>query len=133
MTPQTQQALQDSIHNFARDVAGIIQRAVAESAGSGGNGRAGRGNDAADAATGGGRRGKKAKGAKAAKARGGGKGPSDDEVLKEVKREGGRRITQIAEAMGTESAAIVKQLKRLVADKKVKTTGQRRGTKYKAA
>jgi hypothetical protein len=125
MNANTQRELEDRIASFARDITAILQRAVADSVGGalgGGGGRSAR------AAKGG--RGKKA--GRAAKGGRGGGGPSDEQVLREVTKEGGRRITQIAEAMGVQSADIVKQLKRLVADKKVRTTGQRRGTKYKA-
>lgn len=126
MNERTRRELEDRIAAFARDVTDILQRAVADSVGGAlsaarrDDGARGRGRAAGRAAKRGGRRG-------------GGDGVTDEAVLKEVQKEGGRRITQIAEAMGTESAAIVKQLKRLVAAKKVKTTGQRRGTKYKAA
>lgn len=138
MPSNTEAELQARITEFARDIANILQRAVADSAGSAGaanGGRRGRNGSATDSAPsrGGKKAGKKAgkrgKGGRRAAAR----GPSDEAVLKEVKKEGGRRITLIAEAMGVQSADIVKQLKRLVADKKVKTAGQRRGTTYKAA
>lgn len=126
MKSDIQRELQARIEDFARDVTELLQQAVATSLrdampGTGG----GRGR---------GRAGKKAAPAKKAGRRaGGGKAVSEDVVLKEVAREGGRRITQIAESLGTESKAIAKALKALVQAKKVKATGKARGTKYTAA
>ena len=51
---------------------------------------------------------------------------------KEIKRKGGRRIEQIAESMGVSTKELALPVKKLMAGKKLKTKGQRRGMTYSA-
>jgi hypothetical protein len=65
-------------------------------------------------------------------ARRAGRAVSAEALLKEVAREADRRMEQIADALSTDSKALLPTMKKLIAEKKVKTTGQARGTKYRA-
>ena len=137
MNQNTQRELQARIEAFATDITEILQRAVADSltgalgksGAGGGRGRGAGGGNGASGRGAGGRAAKKAGG----RGRGGRGGAADEgAVLKELSKEPGRRVTQIAEALGLDSKSVGKTLKALVANKKAKSTGQARGTKYTA-
>jgi hypothetical protein len=51
-------------------------------------------------------------------------------LFAEVSKGSGRRIEQIAAAMRVPTGVLALPMQRLLADKKVRTTGTRRGTKY---
>jgi hypothetical protein len=51
-------------------------------------------------------------------------------LLAEIKRGGGRRIEQIAASMRVKTSVLKLPVIKLMAEKKIKTTGTRRGTKY---
>lgn len=115
MNERIQKELQSRIEDFGTDVTRILQRAVAEAmadaikklpAGKNGLGRGGRRSFPAVSA---------------------------DAVLKEITREGGRRVEEIAATMNLPSKAVGPVVKKLIADKKLKSTGKARGTKYRAA
>lgn len=53
-------------------------------------------------------------------------------LLKEIKRKGGRRIEEIGTALSIPTKELALPIKKLIADKKIKTTGQRRATRYSA-
>ena len=56
----------------------------------------------------------------------------DGALLTYVKDHPGQRGEQIAAALGTDSKSVRPAMQRLLADKKVKTRGQRRGMTYAA-
>ncbi len=117
MNDQIQRQLAQRIEAFAADVTNILQRAVADSVSDALGGASARGGRGAVA-----RRGARA-GARSSKV-------SPEALLREVEREGGRRIEQIADSLGVASKPLSRVMKKLVADKKVRFTGQARGTKY---
>src|SRR5690349_12002406 len=51
-------------------------------------------------------------------------------VLREVKRKGGRRVEEIAKSLRTSTKSLALPLRKLIAANKVKTRGNRRGTRY---
>lgn len=51
-------------------------------------------------------------------------------LLKEIKKQPGRRIEEIAESMETTTKELALPAKKLLEDKKIKTRGQKRATKY---
>ena len=56
-----------------------------------------------------------------------------DTVLAEVKRKGGRGVEQLAKSLRVKTKQLQLPLRKLIAAKKVKTKGQRRGMRYTAA
>jgi len=54
-------------------------------------------------------------------------------VLAHVKKKPGQSVTEIAKALRRTPKDLQLPIQRLIADKKLRTTGQRRGTKYIAA
>lgn len=121
MNVKTQKLLQARIEAFATDVTNILQSAVADAV-----------KDALPASA---RRGALRLGKKAGRGRGRkiGKSVAPEVLLKEIAREPDRRMEQISAALGTSSKALVPTIKQLIADKKVKTSGQARGTTYRPA
>ena len=67
------------------------------------------------------------------KASGGSKDGMDERLLAHVRSNPGQRADQIAKAMGVEVKRIQPSMQRLLAAKKVKRKGKRRGTNYLAA
>jgi hypothetical protein len=125
MNAQVQRALQERIEAFAADVTKILQDAVAVAVA-----------EAFDAVPTS-RRGSALRprltdaGGRRSRAR---MQQITDALLKEVQRQGGRRMEQIAESMGLkETKPLVTPMKKLLAAKKVKKRGQARGTTYRAA
>lgn len=114
MSKNLEQKLQSRIAAFANDITAILQSAVADSV--------------ADALAVRGRAGAQVGGRRGANA-----DFSEDALLREIKREGGRRMEQISAALKTPSRQLKGPMKRLLAAKKIRTVGQARGTKYTAA
>lgn len=54
-------------------------------------------------------------------------------LYREVKKKGGRRIEEIATTMGEDTRTLTLPMKKLIGAKKIKTTGQKRATRYSAA
>lgn len=54
-------------------------------------------------------------------------------LLREVKKKGGRRIEEIADSMGEDTRTLTLPMKKLISDRKIKTAGQKRATRYSAA
>ncbi|MBI5362012.1 MAG: hypothetical protein HZA53_02460 [Planctomycetes bacterium] len=57
-------------------------------------------------------------------------GVSADQLLEHVSKHPGQRGEEIAAALGTDTTTMRPVMHRLIGDKKVKTTGQRRGMQY---
>lgn len=114
MPQSIQNQLQARIEAFASDLTAILQRAVA---------------DSVNQALATGRKG-------AGSAGRGGRLPrvdfSEDALLREIKREGGRRMEELSAALKAPSRSLKGPIKRLLAAKKIKTAGKARGTKYSA-
>jgi hypothetical protein len=124
MNDKIQRELQARIETFARDITTLLSRAVSDAmkdAVPAGKARRGRPPKSA----GGGKKGAKKK-------KRAGKSIDEDTLLKEVAKEGGRRMEQIAEALGTTSKAIGPSMKSLIAAQKVKASGKARGMNYQA-
>jgi hypothetical protein len=120
MNQRIQRELQKSIEAFGSDVTAVLTRAVAEAV-------------AAALAR---ARVEKAVGGRAAAARRpkSGRGSSYDveKLLVEVKREGGRRMEQIAKSLRTSTKSLSLPMNKLIAAKNVKARGVARGMKYSA-
>ena len=54
-------------------------------------------------------------------------------LLREITRSGGRRMEQIGKSMGKPTKTLVRPMKRLLQEKKVKRKGKARGTTYTAS
>jgi hypothetical protein len=121
MNERIQRELQDRIEAFATDVTAILQRAVADAVTEALGGARRASTSATGATT---PRGGKTEAARAAGA---------EALLREVKRKGGRRIEEIAKSLRTSTKALKSPMGRLLKAKRVKRTGQARGTKYTAA
>ncbi len=126
MKDKVQRELQARIEAFARDITTLLSRAVSDAM-----------RDAVPVAKA--RRGRPPKsaggggaGKKAGKKKRAGKAIDEDTLLKEVAKEGGRRMEQIAQSLGTTSKAIGPSMKALISAQKVKASGKARGTKYQA-
>lgn len=140
MNQQLQSELQERIEAFAADVTELLQQAVAD-----GVAEALAGAQVSAPSKRGGKRGKKRATKRVAKkaTRGGRrkKGEKRDPkeiaklekaLLREVKREGGRRIEQIAETMGVTTRELKVPMQHLLENKDVKAKGQARATRYTA-
>jgi hypothetical protein len=127
------QALQSELHKrieaFASDITAVLQRAVADAVA-----QALRGTSSVTFAgprARGGRAGSKGAGrtagAKSASRR---MNLSAADLYAELVRDGGRNIEKIAEALQTSTSVVGPLLKALLAEGRVRRTGQARGTKY---
>lgn len=54
-------------------------------------------------------------------------------LYREIRKKGGRRIEEIADSMGEETRHLTLPMKKLISEKKIKTAGQKRATRYSAA
>jgi len=123
--------IQDHIQSFVEELTLLIKRAAVQSVSealSEGGGRRGPGRPRGAAA-----RASVAPGA--ARRKGAKRDPQELEALTEklnvyVKAHGGQRIEQIAQGMGTSTKELALPAKKLLATKKIRTTGTRRATKY---
>ena len=123
--------IQDHIQSFVEELTLLIKRAavqsVAEALNEGGSRRGpGRPRGAARSV---------AAPAGASRRKGAKRDPQELEALTEklntyIKSHGGQRIEQIAQGMGTSTKELALPAKKLLATKKIKTTGTRRATKY---
>jgi hypothetical protein len=122
--------IQDHIQSFVEELTLLIKRAavqsVAEALNEGGRRGPGRPRAAARLA---------AAPAGASRRKGAKRDPQELEALTEklnayIKSHGGQRIEQIAQGMGTSTKELALPAKKLLATKKIKTTGTRRATKY---
>lgn len=115
MAKNTQAQIEALVASFTADLTRVMQDAVNEALRGAGTAKAGR----------------KAGG------RGRGRGASDadldERLFKEIKKQGGRRLEELAVAIGVDSKRLKLPARRLVAAKRVKKSGQARGTKYRAA
>jgi hypothetical protein len=124
--------IQDHIQSFVEELTQLIKRAavqsVAEALNEGGSRRGpGRPRGAAGAA--------RAASAGPARRKGAKRDPKELEGLTEkllsyVKSHEGQRIEQIAQGMGISTKELALPAKKLIATKKIRTTGTRRATKY---
>ncbi len=113
MNEQIRRQLQSRIESFAADVTSILQHAMA------------------DAVSGAVRAGGASKGAAtSASLRA---SVSNDALLREIGKKPGQRIEEIAKILGVNSKSLKAPVARLVKAKKLKKTGQARGTKYRLA
>lgn len=121
MTQSIQSQLQERIEQFAADLTAILQQAVKESVAATltPSGARGAGN-------------RVTKGAASPSRKQAAKAISEADLIREVKRAGGRRIEEIAKSLSMPTGSIVPTMKKLIADKKIKTAGQARGTRYTA-
>jgi hypothetical protein len=127
---QIQAQLQERIEAFAADVTAILQDAVAsavtDALASDGpaKGRSKRATPSKRAASVRRKKGQKRDPKEIAKL--------EKALLREIKREGGRRIEQIAEKMGTSTKELKVPMQHLLDGKAVKAKGQARATRYTA-
>ena len=127
MNQQLQEEIQQRIAAFSQEITAILSAAVAASI-----------SDALGGSSVGVKRGPGRPPNAAGAKRGPGRPPNAravdvDTVLAEIKRGGGRRSEELAKSLRTKTKWIASSLKKLVVDKKVKTTGLARGTKYTAS
>lgn len=115
MNDQTRHQLQNRIQSFAADITAILQQAMA------------------DAVTGAERSRPSVAGRPAPKGGPVKAGPAGDVLLREIARRPGLRIEQIAKNLGVPSKSLKAPVARLVKAKKLKKSGQARGTKYRVA
>lgn len=131
------QDIQDRIHSFLSELSGLVKKAALEAvhAALGENGAPRRG---PGRPRGSGRRGARRAGRPARKA---GRGKRirrsaaeltqiSARVLAQVRSKAGQRLEEIGRALKTDTAILKRPVAMLVASKKLKTTGQKRGTKY---
>lgn len=122
MNQRLTQKLDSAMQDFTRSVAAIVEAAVQDAL----RGTASRAPTR-----------RTTKGAKKSKKARAGRKPSksvtEATLLKELAREGGRRMEQIAAALGTTSKALTPTMKALIENKQVKSKGKARGTTYRAA
>jgi general stress protein YciG len=107
MNEKIQRELQGRIEAFAADVTAVLQRAMVDAVNQALKGSAGK-------------RGRVSGKSKV----------SDAELLKEIARKGGRRIEEIELSLGAARKSLAPGVKRLLAAKQIRRTGQARGTKY---
>jgi hypothetical protein len=135
-----EQEIQSRTERFAAELAELIKKAALESVSqalAGGDmvvsGRGGRRGSAPRVLKGSKKRGKAGAGRKKGEKR----TPDELEALtkalhSEVKKQPGRGIEAIAEAMGVGTKELALPVRKLLADGKLKTKGQKRATKYSA-
>src|SRR3954469_7090783 len=121
MNAQLQRALETRIEAFARDITSILQSAVADAVG-----------DALGSKRGGGSVARGAGGRKLS-SRSERIRADADALLRGVEKKGGQRMEQIAKSMGSSTKALGAPMRFLLKEKKVKRSGQARGTTYRAA
>jgi hypothetical protein len=129
--PTLDSQIQDHIQSFVEELTLLIKRAavqsVAEALNEGGS-RRGPGRPRGSAA-------RPAIGSGGSRRKGAKRDPKELEALTEklngyIKSHGGQRIEQIATGMGTSTKELALPAKKLLATKKIRTTGTRRATKY---
>lgn len=118
-----QRELHARIESFASDITHILQKAVADSVADALGGRAARA--ARPPAL-------KARASKPKRAARRGVRIEAEQLLREVVWGPDRRMEQIAKALKTSSKDLTAPMKQLLAEKKVKRSGQARGTTYRA-
>jgi hypothetical protein len=120
--PDFNQQIRNVIEAFVEELSGLVRTAalasVTEAFGSGGGGRRGR-----SASLG------------ASRAKGEKRSPQAlaqlvGRLQSEIKAKPGLRMEQIAEALGSSTKELALPAKKLIAEKKIKTKGERRATKY---
>ena len=126
MNEELQRQLQANIENFAANVTVILTQAVREAV------------EAALTTPRSSKRAGSAGAPAAARARrrptnGRGSSLDVDTVLAEVKRQGGRGVEKLAKKLGVKTKQLTLPLRKLIAAKKIKTKGRRRGMSYTAA
>lgn len=134
-TSQVNSDLQSAIDSFAADLTALIEQSVAEAMVQALNNV-----DTGKAPSRKGKRGASRSTSKVApkrRAKGEKRGAAElaklkDDLLREIKREGGRRIEQISEAMQISTKELKLPMLKLIDEKKVKTKGQKRATRYSA-
>ena len=121
MNDELQREIQSRIETFAKDITKLLQGAVNDALASV-LANQGRSSSTATSSKGGAPRGRR------------GRKPaiSEDVLLAEIKKQGGRRMEHLAKALGIPSIKLKGPIKRLVATKKVSTKGRRRGMTYTA-
>jgi hypothetical protein len=131
------QEIQGRIHSFLSELSGLVKKAaleaVHEALGENGAPRRGPGRP-----RGSGRRGPRRAGRPARRAAGGKRirrsavelSQISARVLAQVRSKAGQRLEEIGRALKTDTAILKRPVAMLVASKKLKTTGQKRGTKY---
>lgn len=134
MNRDLENAIQDRIEAFSQDMTDLLRKSVLSAMEDALGGSSSQKAKSAPAPRG---RPKKVAGKKAApKKRRGGKRTSseleklENDFLKEVKKTTGRRIEEIGKSMGVSTKDLALPVKKLMTDKKIKTTGQRRATRY---
>jgi len=118
------QQIRDAIEAFVEELSVLVRAAALQSVtevfGSSGSG---------------GRRGHRAVGGPSRRAKGEKRSPQDltqlvGRLLSEIKAKPGLRMEQIAKALGSTTKDLALPAKKLIAEKKIKTKGERRATKY---
>src|SRR5262245_53531798 len=123
--PNSRDRINETVYRFAAELTSILEDAMAESLVTALQAsRGGRGASTPRASSGAGRRG----GSAAWPSRRLGRAVSEADVLKEVKREGGRGVEALAKSMRTTSGSLKKPLVALIEKKEIKRSGQARGT-----
>lgn len=129
--------IQRRIEEFAREMSDLMRQAALESV----RDALGGGGTSAPAPRRGRPAGKKSSGTssapkKARKSKRGGKRTAEElkaleeNFLKEVKKQGGRRIEEISKELGVSTKDLALPVRKLMAEKQIKTTGQKRATRY---
>ena len=142
-TSSLDQEIQDRIHSFLSELSGLVKRsaleAVHEVLGQNGAPRRGPGRPRGPGRRGPGRPRKAGRPGRPGRAARGGKrvrrSPEElsqisARVLAQVRSKAGQRLEEIGRALKTDTAILKRPVAMLVASKKLKTTGQKRGTKY---
>src|SRR5262249_22396148 len=129
-----QNEMNHAVHGFVAQIAELARRAALDtlasafdSRGSGGRNVGGRA--ALLALTGGGRLGRP-RGGRRAKRTGAEREPLSRKFASYVKANPGLRIEQINKELGTTTKALALPIRKLIADGKITTKGQKRSTKY---
>jgi hypothetical protein len=123
-TPNFEQQIKRAIENFVEELSALVRQAAVQSV---------------TVAFGGQSSGGAARAGKAAGRRTRGKGqkrnPAElaalvNQLLAAIKTTPGQRMEQIAKGLKSSTGELALPAKKLIADKKIKTKGQRRATKY---
>lgn len=117
MAKNTQAQIEALVASFTADLTRVMQDAVSEAL---------RGTGTAKA-------GKKTTAARRAGGRASSDTALDERLFREIKKQGGRRLEELAVSLNVDSKRLKLPARRLVAAKRVKKSGQARGTKYRAA